>query len=120
MNVRKFRFVTIAVVVVNTLLALSSSAQDSTQFENVDPGPAGEAVAAAEATFEVPPQPGRILLLKGSDYHDGSQALGDLGYEYTSLSSEDLETTNLNEFDIILVAWAPYQATIDALNARKV
>jgi len=121
MNAKKFSFMTVTVVIVTTLLALSSLAQDSTETEDLNPGPLALSEAAVlESTFEPPPQPGRILLLKGSAYSgNGSQVLDYLGYEYTSVPPGELATTNLNKFDIILVAWAPYQATIDALNARK-
>lgn len=114
----------ISLVALTTLLILGllmTSLAVSEQSVTAQAGNIPVSEKAAKTMFTVPPQPGKILLLDdgGSPGHEGKGALDAFGYDYTYVSPVEFATVNLNDYNIIFVAWLPTQAEINALNARK-
>jgi len=79
-------------------------------------------------TWLPPPWTGRSILLlddAGEPGPEGKQALDIFGYPYVQVTATGFASVNLNDYDVMFVAWLGYghpaaaQAEVDALYARK-
>lgn len=121
-NKNKYRAIGTTILILllfgSVILGVSAAAVNTGNLDKI-----GDKASPGITTFTVPPQSGKILLLDdgGSPEqgHEGKGALDAFGYTYTYVSPAEFAAANLNDYNIIFVAWLPTQAEIDALNARK-